>query len=83
MLQQIDIAEVQAHLSELLEKVIQGDEILIMQNEKPLVRMLPALAAPCPESPKPPRPAPGLAKGRVHLTTDFNDSFEDYSDDIP
>lgn len=39
MVQQVDIAEAQAHLSELLEKAIQGDEILITKDDKPLVRM--------------------------------------------
>lgn len=52
MLQQIDIADAQAHLSELLEKAIQGDEILITQDDKPLVKMSPMMTAPLALSPQ-------------------------------
>lgn len=77
----VDIAEVQAHLVELLKAATPGDEILITQNGEEVGKLLPlaSIAA----SSKPPRPDPGLAKGRVHMTDDFNDSFTDYSDTIP
>lgn len=82
MQHQVDIAEAKAQIAELLDEVIQGNEILITQNDQPLVKMLPMMIAPQAASPKPRRKA-GSAKGRVHMTDDFNDSFEDYSDDIP
>lgn len=44
---------------------------------------LPGDFLPSESSTKPPRRKAGSAKGRVHMTDDFNDSFEDYSDDIP
>lgn len=83
MQHQIDIAEAKAHLAELLDEAIQGNEILITRDDKPLVKLSPMMIAPLVVSSKPPRPDPGLAKGRVHMTDDFNDSFNDYSDTIP
>lgn len=73
MLQQVDITEVQAHLSELLEKAIQGDDILIMRNDKPVVRMSPVEAGK-------PQPIPGRCKGMLIINEEDDSHLDDFAD---
>ncbi|HNC45908.1 MAG TPA: type II toxin-antitoxin system prevent-host-death family antitoxin [Acidobacteriota bacterium] len=43
---QVDIAEARAHLAALLDKAIQGNEILITWDDKPLVKLSPVMTEP-------------------------------------
>ena len=42
----VSIAEAKAHLSELIERVEKGEEILITKRGKPVVRLVPDLPPP-------------------------------------
>jgi prevent-host-death family protein len=53
----VNIHEAKARLSELLDRALAGEEIIIARAGRPLARLLPL------ESQKPRRP--GLAKGRL------------------
>lgn len=64
----VNVHEAKAQLSELLERAVRGEEIVIGKRGKPFVRLVPAAA-------KEPR-QPGLAKGE--LTDAF---FEPLSDE--
>jgi prevent-host-death family protein len=65
----VNVHEAKAQLSELLERAVRGEEIVIAKRGKPFVRLVPAAT-------KEPR-RPGLAKGEG-LTDAF---FEPLSDE--
>ncbi len=44
MLQRIDIDEARAHLAELFDKALQGNEIVVTRNDKPVVKLSPVAA---------------------------------------
>lgn len=61
----VDVEEAKMHLSELLEQVRQGEEVMIAKAGRPVARLV-AIA----ESPK--RRQPGSAKGQVWIAEDFD-----------
>lgn len=73
---QFNIAEAKAHLSELVQKAVLGEEIVIARDNKPQVKIVPIK-----------RPAqrrtPGSGKGQVlFIADDFDaipEGFEDYA----
>lgn len=76
MQQQIELAAAKQQLAALLDTAIAGTEVIITENDQPLVKLLPLTQAP------PLRPW-NTAAGQIWMADDFNDSFEDYEDDIP
>ncbi len=71
---QFNIHIAKAHLSELIQKAILGEEVIIARDNKPVVKLV-ALRAP-----KRKRRL-GTAKGLVTMTPDFDlplDDFKDY-----
>jgi prevent-host-death family protein len=75
MIQQIEISEVKAHLPELLEEAIKGQEIVITENNQPLLKLTRV-------APLQPARRLGSAKGKVWMSPDFNDSYEDFNDEL-
>jgi prevent-host-death family protein len=73
---QYNIAEAKAHLNELLEKAILGEDIVICRNNKPLVRLMPIEAFRMPRE-------PGSAKREIiAIAPDFDNtpaSCQDYT----
>lgn len=67
----LDIAK--AHLSDLIEDAIQGKEIVITKNGKPLVKLVPIT------QPKQ-RPKFGSALGLISMSDDFDAPLEDFQD---
>ena len=76
MQQQIELAAAKQQLAALLDTAIAGTEVIITENDQPLVKLLPLT------QPPPLRPW-NTARGQVWMADDFNDSFEDYEDEIP
>lgn len=71
---QFNIAEAKAHFSELVQKAMLGEEIIIAKDNKPLLKLLPL------EAPKHAR-QPGSAKGQIlHMAADFDATPEDFGD---
>lgn len=70
-----NIAEAKAHFSELVNKAMLGEEVIISRDNKPLVKLVPV------EPPKGPR-KPGSGKGQIlHIAEDFDatpEAFKDY-----
>lgn len=62
---QVNIHEAKTHLSKLLARVREGEEIIIARAGKPIARLVPANARPV-------RRVPGSAKGRVFVAPDFD-----------
>ena len=71
---QFNIGEAKAHFSELVQKAMLGEEIVIARDNKPLLKLVPIAG------PRAPR-RPGTAKGQVQIAPDFDaipPAFDDY-----
>ena len=73
-MQQFNIAEAKAHLSELVQKAMMGEEIVIARDNKPQVRIVPI------DQPKTKRQF-GSGKGSVlYIADDFDAPLDDFAD---
>jgi prevent-host-death family protein len=61
-----NIHEAKTHFSKLLERVINGDEVVIAKAGKPVARIVPFVADD--QSPR----IPGFDRGKVIMMPDFN-----------
>lgn len=72
---QFNIAEAKAHFSELVQKAMLGEEIVIARDNKPVLKLVPL------EKSKQPR-QPGSGRGQIqYMAPDFDaipEGFEDY-----
>jgi prevent-host-death family protein len=69
-----NVAEAKAHFSTLVRKALQGEDIVIARDNKPLLRLVPV---------GPAERRPGSAKGQVVIADDFDaplDDFREYSE---
>ena len=71
-----NISEAKTHLSELLERVQNGEEIVIAKSGKPIARLT-AIA------PQPARRTPGMDKGKVILHPGFDSPLPEFDPDHP
>ncbi|MCW5968996.1 MAG: type II toxin-antitoxin system Phd/YefM family antitoxin [Blastocatellales bacterium] len=74
--QQIDIKEARVRFPDLLDAAVKGEEIVITQDDRPIIRLTPISGAH-------PRRQAGSAAGQVTMSPDFNDSYEEDGDDLP
>ena len=66
----LDIGQAKSHLSQLLDLAIQGEEIVITQDDKPVAKISPIK-----------RPLKrGSAKGKVWMSDDFDEPLEDFQE---
>jgi prevent-host-death family protein len=72
-MQQITLDEASQHLSDLIEAALGGDEIIIMKDNQPVVKLIPVL-------PVKHRRQPGSAKGLITISDDFDEPLEDFKD---
>ncbi len=72
----IDILEEQPPLSDLLRFVSAGDEVIIVEGNKPLAQLVPTATT----SHEKPRRQFGSAKGMVWMAEDFDAPLEDFKD---
>lgn len=68
-----NVADAKARFSELLQKAMVGEEVIIARDNRPLVRLVPLGADGT-------RRSPGSAKGRIEMALDFDTTPEDFSD---
>ena len=68
---QFNVAEAKARFSELVDRAVSGEEVVIALDNRPLLRLVPFLA-------KGGRRAPGSAKGRIWMAADFDRTPEDF-----
>ena len=71
---QVNIHVAKAHLSELIQKALLGEEVIIARDNKPLVKLI-ALTQPATRTRR-----IGLAKGQVTLSPDFDSPLDDFRD---
>jgi prevent-host-death family protein len=72
-MQQITLAEASQHLPDLIEAALTGEEIVIIKDEQPVVKLIPV-------SPVKRRPLFGSAKGLITISDDFDEPLEDFKD---
>ena len=68
---QFNVAEAKARFSELVQKAVSGEEVVIALDNRPLLRLVPLVA-------KDGRRTPGSAKGRIWMADDFDRTPEDF-----
>ncbi len=61
----VNVHEAKTHLSELLVRVSNGEEVIIAKSGKPVARLVPIV-------PKPAQRVPGSAAGKVIIAPDFD-----------
>ncbi len=74
-MQQITLAEASQHLYDLVEAAINGEEVIITKDEKPVVKLTPVSQ----EKKRYPAKA-GSAKGLITMSDDFDEPLEDFKD---
>ena len=67
---QFNVAEAKARLSDLVRKALEGEDVVIAKDNKPLVRLVPLRRVAR-------RRRPGTAKGRVAIAKDFGAPLEE------
>jgi prevent-host-death family protein len=70
---QFNVAEAKARFSELVQKAVSGEEVVIARDNRPLLRLVPLSARGA-------RRKPGSAKGKVWMASDFDQTPEDFED---
>ncbi|MBF0622809.1 MAG: type II toxin-antitoxin system Phd/YefM family antitoxin [Magnetococcales bacterium] len=71
-MEQINMAEAQDKFSDLVRRAASGEEITITENGIPQAKLVP-LSEPKPQSPR----VPGLLKGLIQESEDFDQTPED------
>lgn len=67
-----NIHEAKTHFSKLLERVLNGEEIIIAKAGKPVARILPVINNVSPR-------VPGIDKGKIIIMPNFNDPLEEFA----
>jgi prevent-host-death family protein len=67
---QLDISQAKSDLSKLLDLAIQGEEIVITQDDKPVAKISPIKRL----------LKRGSAKGKVWISDDFDQPLEDFQE---
>ena len=76
MAHQVKLDEAKAHLLDLIEAAIRGEDVYILQDDHPVVQLVPVEQAK--------RHAQfGSAKGLVVMAEDFDAPLEDFSEYTP
>ena len=65
---QFNLAEAKARFSELVQKALLGEEVIVAKENKPVVRIVPI---------RPPKRKPGTGKG-IWISPDFDEPVEDF-----
>ena len=72
---QFNVAEAKARFSELVQKAVSGEEVVIARDNRPLLRLVPLGASAG-------KRKPGSARGRVWMAADFDRTPEDFEGSV-
>lgn len=75
----VTIHEAQAKLPDLIHKLLPGDEILIIENNQPVAR----LVSDFPKTKPGLRPPSGLGKGCITIISDDDEHLKDFVEYMP
>jgi prevent-host-death family protein len=68
---QFNVAQAKARFSELVQKAVSGEEVVIARDNRPLLRLVPLPQASG-------RRKPGSARGKIWMAPDFDRTPEDF-----
>jgi prevent-host-death family protein len=69
---QVNIAEAKARFSELIEKAVLGEEVIVAKDNKPVAKIVPL---------RPAKPEPGTGKGHIRwISDDFDAPLDDFAE---
>ncbi|MDF1579010.1 MAG: type II toxin-antitoxin system Phd/YefM family antitoxin [Desulfobulbales bacterium] len=71
---QLNIAQAKAHFSELIQKAMLGEEVIIAKDHRPLVKIVPL-----PQSQKQRNPGSGAGQLK-YMAEDFDAPLEDFEE---
>jgi prevent-host-death family protein len=66
----VNIHEAKTHFSKLVDRVLQGEEVVIAKAGRPVARLVPL-------PPRVPRRTPGSARGLIEIGADFDEPLPD------
>jgi prevent-host-death family protein len=72
-MQRVSIEEAKTNLPDLIEAAVKGEEVVIADDGRQLVRLVPVPRAKA-------RPRFGSAEGLVHMSEDFEEPLEDFEE---
>lgn len=67
---QIDLEQAKAEVNRLLETALEGEEVVITRDDKPVLRLVPINGA---------RRHSGSAKAKISMSEDFDKPLEDFA----
>ena len=70
---QVNIHEAKTHLSKLLKRVMNGEEVVIAKAGQPVARLLPYQPQPVPR-------APGNDTGKIIIGPDFDEPLPEFEE---
>jgi len=70
---QVNIHHAKTHLSKLIQKAIEGEEVVIAKDNIPIVKLIQI-------SYSPQNRKLGSAQGKIHLSEDFNEPIDDFAE---
>jgi antitoxin (DNA-binding transcriptional repressor) of toxin-antitoxin stability system len=73
----VSIEEAQAHLTELIEKLRPGEEVVITRDEQPIAKLIAQS-----EQARRPR-QPGSAKGKLIILAEDDEHLDDFKEYMP
>jgi len=75
----VTIQEAQAHLPELIRNLMPGDELVIVENNQPVAKLVGGRSQPMSDL----RPPPGLGKGFITVLADDDEHRADFEEFMP
>ncbi|MGH2737284.1 MAG: type II toxin-antitoxin system Phd/YefM family antitoxin [Actinomycetota bacterium] len=66
----VNIHDAKTHFSRLVDRVLQGEEVVIAKAGRPVARLVPL-------PPRVPRRTPGSARGLIEIGPDFDEPLPD------
>lgn len=69
----VNVDEAKKDLAELIKKALAGEEVIVAEDGKPVVKIVPTSSAKA----EPRIPPAGILRGRIHVPDDFNDPLPD------
>lgn len=71
---QFNIAEAKSHFSELVQKALTGEDVIIARDNRPILRLVPVKPASKGRS-------PGSAQGKIlYIAPDFDEPLADFAE---
>jgi len=72
---QVSLAEAAASLNDLVEAAINGEEVILLNGDRPAIKLMPLIPI---ESIK--DRIPGSAKGLIWMSDDFDEPLEEFKE---